>query len=114
MAFHNSRYELRLPHPQDDDAEREVAMSRVDEFIQGGYQQVSRRYRLIARLPSGKTGLEALAEVNPELAKHFLAQANEQAARQYLARHADGENKVELTDDEFREYLGKTGRAPVL
>jgi len=89
-------------------------MSRVDDLITAGFQQVSRKYRLLARTPANKTPLEALAEVEPAYAKHILAQANDRAARHYMAVHARGEDKVELSYGEFVEYLKKTGRAPVL
>ena len=85
-------------------------MSRVDELIRNGFEQVSRKYRTLARLPPGKTGLEALAEVYPDLAAHFLRNANRIAAEQYLRCYAKGEDKIELTRDEFNEYLEKTGR----
>jgi hypothetical protein len=87
-------------------------VSRVDELIAGGFKQVSRKYRHLARLPPGKTGLEALAEVDPRLAAHFLARANESAEMMFLrVHHADGPDHVTLTVEEFKEYLGKTGRS---
>lgn len=89
-------------------------MSKIDEIIEAGFEQVSRKYRTLARLPPGKTGLEALAEVDPGLARNFLDQANEAAARHYRAMYAKRENKIVLSIEEFKEYLLKTGRAPVL
>jgi hypothetical protein len=88
----------------------EVMSSRVDALIVAGFEQVSRKYRTLARLPAGKTGLEALAEVDAALAARFLQNANEHAAEQYRRCFARHENKVELTIDEFNEYLEKTGR----
>lgn len=34
----------------------------AQELIDGGYHQISRHYRMLARLPAGKTGKEALLE----------------------------------------------------
>ena len=56
----------------------------VNYLILVGFEQVSRKYRTLARLPLGKTGLEALAEVDPDLAAQFLRNANRMAAEQYL------------------------------
>jgi hypothetical protein len=89
-------------------------MNRVGVLIATGFKQVSRKYRKLARIPAGKTGLEALAEVAPDLAAHFLAQAQERAADHYRSRYATGEDAVELSDEDFKEYLAKTGRAPIL
>ena len=85
-------------------------MSRIDDLIAAGFQQVSRKYRMLARLPPGMTGLEALATVDPQLAAHMLLNANRQAAEQYMRVYAKGPDQVTLTEHEFDEYLGKTGR----
>jgi hypothetical protein len=89
-------------------------MSRVDELIAAGFQQVSRKYRRLARTPANKTALEALAEVAPEYARQILAHAEDRAARHFRAVHASGEDRIELSAEEFKEYLGKTGRSPEL
>jgi len=89
-------------------------MSKVDDLIALGFQQVSRKYRLLARIPAGKTGLQALAEVQPDYARQILDNAERQAAAAYMRIHACGDDRVELTREEFEEYLSKTGRAPVL
>lgn len=87
------------------------ALSRVDELIAEGYEQISRKYRTLARLPYGKTGLEALAEVDPDLAVQYLRNAEEMAKSQYLRVYS--RDKVELTTEAFNEFLQKTGRRPV-
>jgi len=89
-------------------------MSRVDEVIAGGFKQVSRKYRMLARVPTGKTPIEALREVDPRAAKRLEERLHDWATNEYIRCHAEGENKVELSVEEFKEYLGKTGRAPVL
>jgi hypothetical protein len=40
----------------------EVPDLTVQELIRQGYKQTSRRYRTLARLPPGKTGIEAVVE----------------------------------------------------
>lgn len=89
-------------------------MSRVDELIAAGFEQVSRKYRTLARLPPGTKGLEALREHNASRAREIMEKANDEAARLYRAVYASGEDKIELSEEEFKEYLKKTGRAPVL
>jgi hypothetical protein len=89
-------------------------MSRVDNIIASGFRQTSRKYRRLARVPQGKTPFEALKEVDPHYAEMLLERLNNWAENEYLRVHANGEDVVELSDDEFKEYLAKTGRAPVL
>ena len=86
-------------------------MRDIDKLIEDGYEQVSRKYRTVARLPPGKTGLEALREVDPRLADQFLKNANEMAKHQYLRCYDS--DKIELTYEEFSEFLIKTGRSPL-
>jgi hypothetical protein len=86
-------------------------MSKVEQLIAEGFEQVSRRYRRLARLPYGKTGLEALAEVDPELAAHMLDSVNRRAAEQYMRVYAKDDEKIELNAEEFDEYLRLTRRS---
>jgi hypothetical protein len=83
----------------------------IDDIVAQGYEQVSRKYRIVARLPEGKTGLEALAEVDPELAKHMLDEVNLEAGRHYMRVHAR-HTQLSLTWEEFNEFLIKTGKKP--
>jgi hypothetical protein len=76
---------------------------RARDLVAGGYQQISSKYRLVARLPPGMTGLEALAKVDPRLAQNFLDNANELAAQQYL-RCYPGVDKIRLTYEEFGAF----------
>lgn len=46
-------------------------MHKAQELVAQGYYQVSRRYRLVARLPPGYTGRKALREKNPKLASEM-------------------------------------------
>lgn len=52
---------------------------QAQQLFDQGYRQVSRKYRTLARLPEGKTGLEALRRFitidgisEPEAGDHFL------------------------------------------
>ena len=40
-----------------------VSEERAKELIRQGYKQVSKKYRGVARLPAGKTGVEMLLEM---------------------------------------------------
>ncbi len=82
-----------------------MTTTKVDELMAAGYEQVSRKYRLVGCLPPGKTGLEALREVNPALAQSFLNNANEQAKFMFL--RGNNEHTIELSPTEFEEFLTK-------
>jgi hypothetical protein len=45
-------------------AARKVYDKEVAKLLGGEWFQVSRRYRIVARLPEGKTGIEALSEAS--------------------------------------------------
>lgn len=83
----------------------------IDELLQQGAQQVSRKYRIVARLPVGMTGLDALRERSPERYADVMRRAEQWAADEYrrdvACRHGD---YFELTVEEFNEFLEKTGR----
>lgn len=82
------------------------------ELVAAGYKQVSRKYRLVARLPEGKTGMEALEAHAPDTARNFRRMAEEMAASQYLRIYADRDgNQVELTPEEFEEFRKAGGVA---
>lgn len=86
-------------------------MSRVPSLIAQGYEQVSRKRRTIARLPEGKTGLEALAAVDPTHVANLRTSMENHAAeffRRIYAEHAG--LTVVLTEEEFSEFLHETGR----
>jgi len=76
---------------------------RARDLVAGGYRQISSKYRTVARMPPGMTGLEALANVNPRLAQGYLDNANELAAQQYL-RCYPGVDKIILTYEEFGAF----------
>jgi hypothetical protein len=72
------------------------------ELLAKGYQQISRKYRHVARLPEGKTGLQALMEVDPLLAKRMLDSAESYAKEHYLRVHA--KDKLTLSEEEFEAF----------
>jgi hypothetical protein len=69
---------------------------------------------MLARVPLGKTPLEALEDADPHAAAQLVSWLNDRARAMYVRVYAEGENRVELSDEEFLEFLGKTGRVPVL
>jgi hypothetical protein len=88
-----------------------TARPTVDELLRQGAQQLSRKYRHVARLPPNTTGLEAMRERAPGRYAEVMRRAEQWAAdeyRRYVAQyHGD---HFELTVDEFSEFLVKTGR----
>lgn len=86
-------------------------MRNGKELVAQGYRQLSRAYRMVGRLPEGKTGLEALAEHDPRLAADFKARAEDWATEHYLRTYARGEPEIlELSDEEFKDfYQAKNG-----
>lgn len=85
----------------------------VDELLSQNVEQLSRKFRSVARLPPGMTGLEALRERAPEHYASVMQRAERWAAdeyRRYVAsKYGDA---FDLTPKEFNEYLVKTGRRP--
>ena len=79
-------------------------MRNPDELVKQGYVQISRKRRLIRRLPVGKTGLQALQEVAPEMAAHLLAKTEEWATQIYMRTYGKPEDELALTDAEFLAF----------
>lgn len=83
----------------------------IDELLQQGVAQLSRKFRHVARLPPGMTGLEALRERAPNRYAEVMRRAEQWAAdeyRHYVAQYHD--DSFTLTVEEFSEFLTKTGR----
>jgi hypothetical protein len=69
------------------------------------WKQVSNKYRLVARMPEGKTALEALAEANPELHAVVMKRAEQWAHDDYLRFCAEKHGlQKELSVEEWAEY----------
>lgn len=85
----------------------------VDALLAQGVRQLSRKYRTVARLPPGMTGLEALKERAPEKYKEVMKWAEERAADVYCRYEAQKHgDQFDLSVEQFNEYLAKTGRKP--
>jgi hypothetical protein len=96
------------PTPLVAEVARQQLEVRVKEWIDGGYEQTSYKYRMLNRIPPGKTGLEALKEISPAAYERILAQANHWAAEEY--KRLDDRDRLELTREEFKEHRRQTNR----
>jgi hypothetical protein len=76
----------------------------VRALIDGGYTQVSSKYHLLARLPPGKTALEALEDECPKYAAQVRDQCENLARSHYLRMSSQKGNHVTLTIEEFAEF----------
>lgn len=85
---------------------------KAKKLVEDGYEQISRKYRTLARLPEGMTGIEALRSADPFLAQRFLDNAERAAKEQYMRVYSKAEDRAELTVEEFNAYLKATGRGP--
>jgi hypothetical protein len=89
----------------------------VEQLVRDGWQQVSRKFCTIARLPPGLTGRQALATRDVEMASrvdkhgHFIHSESD-CAGFYLRvfGHADG-NWMELRLDDFKRFRKLGGQA---
>jgi hypothetical protein len=82
----------------------------VKELISHGYQQTSSKYRTVARLPPGKTGLEALRDVSPHDYHLIIARIEQQCASTYRRLYAEKEgNQLELSPEEFAAFKAAGG-----
>lgn len=90
-------------------------MSKVEELKQRGAVQLSRRYRLVAVLPEGKTGLQCLREARPHTAAMLEERLERWAKDMYLnsAHAVESGCQIELTYEEFNEWLHLHKRAPL-
>lgn len=86
-------------------------------LLEAGYHQVSRKFRLIARLPPGKTGRELLAEAWAE--GRTGAHADNERRRAWRFSEADATDQwlrvhclewIELTPTQFAEFRRIGGR----
>lgn len=81
------------------DAEDEATARRL---VAEGYHQVSRAYREVARLPEGKTGIEALQDVGW---RDAAGMSEWHAADQFRRVYAEGRGLTrKLTRSEFEWF----------
>lgn len=96
----------------------------AQELIDQGYYQISRKFYILAKLPEGKTGKEALYEASLKTYEGLdnydfwvkdtrrwvdgLGEAN--STDQYLRVHADCITVTKEVFEEFRRLGGRTAR----
>jgi hypothetical protein len=83
----------------------------VDQLLEQRCEQTSRKYRGVARLPPGMTGLQALKAYAANEYKRVMQDAESRAAdvyRTYIAQKRG--DHFTLSKEAFREFLLKTGR----
>lgn len=99
-------WELKRSMDRDDlcKDEKQPSTRSVRELIDAGYMQVSGKYRILARLPPGKTALEALDDISPKEAVRVRAQCERTARGRVLRLNSRKEDRVELTPAEFAEF----------
>jgi hypothetical protein len=85
-------------------------MTDVKELIAQGYQQTSSRYRTVARLPPGKTAVEALRDCDPNAYKQIIKRIEQQCASAYRRLYAEKNgDQVELSLEEFAAFKAAGG-----
>lgn len=81
------------------------AEAKARELIAKGAEQTSAKYRAVAWLPAGETGLEALQRLCPGAARRILESAERQARDEYRRMGANLEgNREELDLRTFRYF----------
>ena len=69
------------------DADYPPAADRARQLIREGYRQVSRKHRIVARLPDGKTGRQALTEaIDRREDSTWIRRLSERAAQSQFLR----------------------------
>ena len=83
----------------------------VQELIDQGYESTSNKYRTVARLPPGKTGVEALREVSPHDYALIVYRIEQQCASAYRRIYAQRNgDQIELSVEEFRQFKQAGGK----
>lgn len=80
----------------------------VKTLIDSGFQQISRKYRMLARVPEGMTGVEAMRRASPAFVANLEANMERMCADQYMRCYARADEKIELSIEEFTEFLKQT------
>ncbi len=76
-----------------------------------GFQQTSGKYRQVARVPRGKSGLEALLEADPKAHARIMQKAEAVASDHYRRCCAEGDDKRALSPEVFKAFR-KAGGEP--
>ena len=83
----------------------EMERCRARMLRAAGYQQTSRKYRHVARIPAGLTAIEAVRRHDPRQAERFLQMAEEWAASHYRTYYAERDGCHEtLSEGEFAAF----------
>lgn len=81
-------------------------------LVAEGWVQISRRHRMVARLPKGKTGLQALQERDLGAYKRLMERVEREAASTFLRVYSNREGeRRELTLPEFAAFRKLGGEA---
>jgi len=76
------------------------------------WRRISTKSRIIARLPEGLTGLQALQRVSPETAQELLAQLEQRAANTYRRIYAMRDGNIRyLSPDQWLAFKAAGGQA---
>lgn len=98
------------------------------ELVEAGYFQTSRKYRMVGRVPPGKTARDALYEASmaetlkhdlkPEMIEYWRGAHRKwvemlgevSSTDQYIRVYARGEDSLTLTAEEFENFKAAGGR----
>lgn len=80
----------------------EPPADHIKALIVQGYESISNKYRMVARLPAGKTGIEAMSEVDPQ----YMQLVEKNTAEQYRRVHAkwNTDEVLELSASDYVEF----------
>ncbi len=81
-------------------------------LVAAGYRQISSKYRIVARLPEGKSGYEALRDADPDFAARLLANFQRDCEDQFLRVCASDKHKQTLDELTFTAFRAAGGRTP--
>lgn len=85
-----------------------LSTTEISLLVQRGWRSVSNKFKMIARLPEGETGIEACRR------RRTLNEcwSEETAASYYMRVHSEDEgNCLELDDASYRAFRRMGGRA---
>lgn len=85
-------------------------MTNANPFVAAGYQQTSAKYRTIARLPEGMTGIEALKLADQEAYAHLQERLEREAASTFRRVYAQQLGcQIMLSPEEFVAFKAAGG-----
>lgn len=82
-----------------------MCKEKISKLLEAGTIQISSKYRLVAKMPEGKTWYEAMEEYDPGMADGYIKDFNRQMEEQFLRVFGDKAGLwVKLTEEEFKEF----------